>query len=353
VDRTSEDYPVLISPGQANLKVNASIEETLRYSQKVIDVINLDSKRFESINFEKLVQDVGQDYPALTQIASVFQDGYLFSSVGNLFNLTDGQPIITFSKLIEKGPFIPQIKDLLSILSKELGWPVDIEFACDGDVHKIYLLQCRPQSVIEDHNQMELPDNIDEKDILFTANRFVNSAIVKGIKYIVYVDPEKYNAVESYEELVQIGKVIGQLNNRLPKQAFILIGPGRWGSRGDIKLGVKVNYSDINNTAMLIEVARKKGNYVPDVSFGTHFFQDLVEASIRYLPLYPDEEGNIFNEPFLNDSSNILRKILPDVKEMDDVIKVISLSKLDEKLSLSVFMDGEKEKAIAFLSTEV
>jgi pyruvate, water dikinase len=353
VDRTSEDYPVLISPGQANLKVNASIEETLRYSQKVIDVINLDSKRFESINFEKLVQDVGQDYPALTQIASVFQDGYLFSSVGNLFNLTDGQPIITFSKLIEKGPFIPQIKDLLRVLSTELGWPVDIEFACDGDVHKIYLLQCRPQSIIDDHLQMELPSNIEEKDILFTANRFVNSAIVKGIKYIVYVDPEKYNAVESYEELVKIGKVIGQLNNRLPKQAFILVGPGRWGSRGDIKLGVRVNYSDINNTAMLIEVARKKGNYVPDVSFGTHFFQDLVEASIRYLPLYPDEEGNIFNETFLNDSSNVLKKILPDVKDMDEVIKVISLSKLDEKLSLSVFMDGEKEKAIAFFSTEI
>ena len=77
------------------------------------------------------------------------------------------------------------------------------------------------------------------------------------------------------------------------------MGPGRWGSRGDIKLGVNVTYSDINNTAVLIEIARKKGNYVPDLSFGTHFFQDLVEASIRYLPLYPDEKGIIFNEEFL------------------------------------------------------
>ena len=67
------------------------------------------------------------------------------------------------------------------------------------------------------------------------------------------------------------------------------MGPGRWGSRGDIKLGVRVTYSDINNAAMIIEVARKKGNYVPDVSFGTHFFQDLVESGIRYLPLYPDD----------------------------------------------------------------
>ena len=79
------------------------------------------------------------------------------------------------------------------------------------------------------------------------------------------------------------------------------MGPGRWGSRGDIKLGVSVTYSDINNTAVLIEIARQKGNYVPDLSFGTHFFQDLVEADIRYLPLYPDDARVVFNEAFFRD----------------------------------------------------
>jgi pyruvate, water dikinase len=242
---------------------------------------------------------------------------------------------------------------MLEILSKTLGWPVDIEFACDGDIHKIYLLQCRPQSILDEKIDMIYPENIPEKDIIFTAHRFVSNAIVKDIKYIVYIDPAKYNAVESYEELVRIGKIVGQLNNRLPRQRFILIGPGRWGSRGDIKLGVRVNYSDINNTAMLIEVARKKGNYVPEVSFGTHFFQDLVEASIKYLPLYPDDQESIFNEEFLDSSPNMLRKILPEVKGFDEIIKVISIPKIGDSVSLSVFMDGEKERAVAFLSREV
>ena len=76
------------------------------------------------------------------------------------------------------------------------------------------------------------------------------------------------------------------------------MGPGRWGSRGDITLGVRVTYAGISNTAMLIEIARRKGSYVPDLSFGTHFFQDLVEARIRYLALYPDEDGILFNEDF-------------------------------------------------------
>ncbi len=353
VDRTIDDYPVLVSPGQPNLKVNASVDEILRYTQKNVDVINMDSKRFETVEFDKLIEELGQDYPALTQVASVYQDGYLFSSIGNLFNLTEGQAVVTFAKLIEKGPFVHQIKDMLEILSKTLGWPVDIEFACDGDIHKIYLLQCRPQSILDEKIDMIYPENIPEKDIIFTAHRFVSNAIVKDIKYIVYIDPAKYNAVESYEELVRIGKIVGQLNNRLPRQRFILIGPGRWGSRGDIKLGVRVNYSDINNTAMLIEVARKKGNYVPEVSFGTHFFQDLVEASIKYLPLYPDDQESIFNEEFLDSSPNMLRKILPEVKGFDEIIKVISISKIGDSVSLSVFMDGEKERAVAFLSREV
>ena len=61
------------------------------------------------------------------------------------------------------------------------------------------------------------------------------------------------------------------------------MGPGRWGSRGDIKLGVSVTYSEINNTAMLIEIARKQKSYVPELSFGTHFFHNLTSLQIGYM----------------------------------------------------------------------
>ena len=98
------------------------------------------------------------------------------------------------------------------------------------------------------------------------------------------------------------------------------MGPGRWGSRGDIKLGVPVTYSDINNSAMLIEVARQKGNYLPDLSFGTHFFQDLVEASIRYLPLYPDDPKTAFQEDFLRGSHSVLEELLPEFAHLSDTL---------------------------------
>jgi hypothetical protein len=128
------------------------------------------------------------------------------------------------------------------------------------------------------------------------------------------------------------------------------MGPGRWGSRGDIKLGVNVTYSDINNTAVLIEVARKKGNYVPDLSFGTHFFQDLVEASIRYLPLYPDENGIIFNEEFLLKSPNTLFQLLPAYSNLSDIIHVIEIPEATDGLVLRVLMNADIDMAVGILS---
>ena len=143
---------------------------------------------------------------------------------------------------------------------------------------------------------------------------------------------------------------MGRLNKLLPKRQFILMGPGRWGSRGDVKLGVSVGYSDINNTAVLIEIARKRGGYVPDLSFGTHFFQDLVEASIRYLPLFPDDPDILFGEPFLRTAPNVLAELAPEFADLAGVVRVIDVPRATNGLVLRVVMDAEADRAVGFLS---
>jgi predicted nucleotidyltransferase len=102
---------------------------------------------------------------------------------------------------------------------------------------------------------------------------------------------------------------------------------------------------------MLIEIARVKGGYVPELSFGTHFFQDLVEANIHYLPLYPDEGGSIFNSRFIEMAYNMIGDLIPDVKgKMAEVVKVIRTADLSSGGSLSVIMDGDKGEAFAYLT---
>ena len=110
-----------------------------------------------------------------------------------------------------------------------------------------------------------------------------------------------------------------------------------------------MTYADISQTALLVEIARQKGTYLPDVSFGTHFFNDLVEAGIQYLPLYPDDAGVVWNEDFLNGSENSLSEIAPDYADMAEVVRVIHVPAVTDGKLLQVIMDAEDDKAFAYL----
>ncbi|MCU0662489.1 MAG: nucleotidyltransferase domain-containing protein [Myxococcota bacterium] len=348
VDRLTDDYPVLVAPGQPTLRVNVSPDEVERYSPKFADVINLEANRFETLDVTALIQQAGTSYPGVRDVVSLMRDGLLQRPMGLATDYAEETPVVTFEGLVSRTPFIKQIAAIQKTLAGALGTPVDIEFASDGE--KLYLLQCRPQSSASEDAAAIIPPRVPAADVLFSANKFVSNGHVPDITHVVYVDPDRYNELRSYEELVAVGNAVSRLNQMLPKRQFILVGPGRWGSRGDIKLGVRVTYSDINNTAMLVEVARKKGSYVPDLSFGTHFFQDLVEARIRYLPLYPDEPGIQFNEQFLLASPNILAQLLPEFEHLEYVVHVLDIRQLSSGRILRVLMNAEEDKALAFLS---
>ncbi len=349
VDRVSDDYPILIAPGQPGLRANVSINDIVRYSPQKADVLNLESHEFETINLSTLFKENGDDYPYINRVVSVFEHNNLRIPMGINTNYANEDLIVTFEGLINNSGFIPLIQRILKELQGALATPVDIEFASNGN--ELFLLQCRPQSYSKYDAPTPIPENIPKDDILFSANRYISNGFVPDITHVVYVDPDKYNALNDLEDLKQIGNAISKLNIILPKRKFILMGPGRWGSRGDIKLGVPVTYSDINNTAVLIEIARKKGNYLPDLSFGTHFFQDLVEASIRYLPLYPDEDNIYFNESFLLNSPNGLAKLLPEFDKFKDVIHVVNISSVLDGRILKILMNADLEKAVAVFSS--
>ncbi|HHE54295.1 MAG TPA: pyruvate, phosphate dikinase [Caldithrix abyssi] len=347
VDRLSDDYPVLIAPGQPNLRAKVSVEEIVHYSPRKADVINLKTRQFETIEIEKLLKEYGYEYPMLEKIASVYDHG-MIRDIGFNTNLEEVDLAITFNGLLQHSNFVAQTKEILKILQNRLATPVDIEFAHDGE--NFYLLQCRPQSYSSFSAPAKFPQHIPDNNIIFTANKYITNGIVSNIKYIVYVDLNAYSEITDINELKAIGRAVGELNKILPKRQFILMGPGRWGSRGDIKLGVSVTYSDINNTAVLIEIARRKGNYVPDLSFGTHFFQDLVEANIKYLPLYPDNEGIIFKEDFFLKSTNSLNELLPSFANLDKVLHVIDVPAESNGLLFHILMNGEQEKAMGLIA---
>lgn len=345
VDRLADDYPVLVAPGQPGLRVNQSADEIVRYSPKKMDVINLESGSFDTVDVARFLAEHGDRLPLLRQVISLAGPDGVRRPVG-LPDLTREHPIVTFEGLIADSPFMPQMRALLQLLRDKLKTPVDIEIASDGE--HLYLLQCRPQGTAQGGGPVIVPHDLAADRVLFTAKRYVSNGRADALSHVVYVDPEGYARLE-LDRVREVGRAVGRLNRLLPARRFALLGPGRWGSRGDIRLGVPVTYADISNTCILIEVARCQNGYVPDLSFGTHFFQDLVESSIRYLPLYPGDPGTVFNEAFFRDAPNELAELLPELAELAPVLRVIDVGRASRGLLLRVLMSGDTEEAVGYL----
>src|SRR5262249_36892554 len=150
-----------------------------------------------------------------------------------------------------------------------------------------------------------MPTDLAVSDKLFETTRMAPQGQVNQVEYIVYVDPSAYAQMADPIQRKEVARIVGRLNKALEGKHFILIGPGRWGSN-NLNLGVPVTYADIYNTRALVELAVKQQGITPEPSYGTHFFQDLVEAQIYPLAVHPDEPGEFLNWAFLKESTNQL-----------------------------------------------
>ncbi|HPF40408.1 MAG TPA: PEP/pyruvate-binding domain-containing protein [Phycisphaerae bacterium] len=346
VDRVAGESPRLVALGVPTLRHESTNTEIMCNSQREIDVINVERNCLEAISLPDLLAHAGE-FPMLDRCVSIRKERLLVPPMGTYIDEPASNLFITFDKLMSEGIFTDQLRVILRRLEEAYGYPVDVEFAHDGET--LYLLQCRTLSQGTEFEPQPIPENVAQDKTVFTATRFVRSGRLEGVEYIVYVDPRDYDEVGTREDRIEIARVIGRLNNALANKRFILIGPGRWGSN-DMRLGIPVTYADINRSSMLIEVAREREGYVPEVSYGTHFFQDLVEAKILYLPLYPDDSSNQFNEPFLSNAENSLISLVPSAEAYRDIIRVIHVPSVAHGAHVSVFMNGEEDRALAFLS---
>jgi hypothetical protein len=174
---------------------------------------------------------------------------------------------------------------------------------------------------------------------------------VENIRYLVYVDPKAYSQAPSYEAKTELARAIGRLNKRLEDARFVLIGPGRWGS-SDPDLGVKISYADIFNTQALVEIPLLRGGSTAEPSYGTHFFQDLIEQDIYPLSVPVGEEGAELNTEFIRGAPNQLSELSPEDADFADTIHVIDLPATAGGRTMTLVMDDEEEVAIGYLTPQ-
>ena len=346
VDRVGRGYPRMVHLSHPMLRPEAGIEQIMKYSQKEVDVLNLESGLLETVAYTDLLQEIS--HPDLFYAASINKDGHLAPPMFKNETIDPRMTCLTFENLLSKTVFPRLLKKILRNLQKEYKRPVDIEFAWDEN--HLYILQCRSLATGIEAAEVNIPKDLSQKQVIFTNNQVVSSSIIPDIEYIVYVCPKAYGKLPTYEEKLAIGKVVSQLNRAFHDKRFALFGPGRWGSN-DINLGVKVGYEDINHTLVLGEIAFEKEGYTPEVSYGTHFFNDLVEAHIAPIAIFPDNPETTFKEDFFIGTSNQLSLKVPKFTSYESVVHVINVPDSSGGQLLQIYQDNQKQNGVGFVGS--
>jgi hypothetical protein len=351
VDRVANDYCRMVALSHPYLRPEVDAVQIRRYSQRFVDTINLAENEFQTWPVSDLLD---MDFPSARQLVSVDHGDYLQPPMAYDPTLSPHDLVLTFENLLTKTQFVALMKAILKKVSERFDRNVDIEFTADivpnypQPEFRIHLLQCRPQASREGAAAVQVPATVSESDIVFTADHLIPHGRVQRIQHVVFVDPEAYGRIPDETTRLQVARVVGRLNQILETKRFILMGPGRWGS-GNVELGVRVTYADIYNTAMLIEIGLSDGDSAPEASYGTHFFQDLVEARIFPLALFPGQGETVLNWRFLRESGNALANLLPEDAPYARYVRVIDVPAAAQGRFLEVLMDGEHNQAMAYL----
>lgn len=347
VNRVENDYPRTVALDNPQYRPHASLEEARRFSQHDLDVLNIENNALETISFLETANE------GLNIKLDLFctKDQETTQKLRELGHYDREAWILTFDNLLARSSLTGVMHRMLKKLEEIYDYPVETEFTVNftqANAYKINLLQCRPVQTKGQAQRVKMPTDIKYDSIFISLEgNFMGGSVVQNISRIIFVDPLAYSELPISDKY-SIARLIGKLNRLIKNREAtptMLLGPGRWGTTTP-SLGVPVRFSEINNVSFLGEIAYTDGNLMPELSFGTHFFQDLVETNIFYLALFPDNPEVIFHRSVLDRFKNSIESLEPDSSKYRDVIKVYETT--DE--GLRIMADIVSQKLICFVS---
>jgi pyruvate, water dikinase len=349
VDRSDDDYTRLVA---LNAPEQFPGDTTDKSAQKKVDVLDLSANQLVSQDFCDVARhSINLPIEKFASRDRKIEQFALDRGLKDIFPWT-----LTFDELLKETDFVKDMREMLQILQDAYNYPVDIEFAAnflpDGS-YKINLLQCRPLQVGSGVDQAEPPAGISNEDIVMqTSESIIGQSRLGSVERLIYVVPEVY-AQLSNREKYSIARSVGNIVHADTSGGLtvMLLGPGRWGTTTP-SLGVPVSFAEINRVSVLCEIIAGHDGLVPDVSLGTHFFNDIVESDMLYLGMYMKHEGSFLNEDFLLKTPNKLREIVPSIPETQlDAIKVIDIDDLPGGVQLKLNANTLKQRAVCYLET--
>lgn len=324
--RFSPKYPTL---------ENFSIKSLLKNSQVQFYAVRLDDKDLNLLEGESaglIKMDIleAEKHGTLKHCASVYDvnNDQLYSGMHR-----EGPKILNFANILKHNyiPLARALELILDIVKEAMGAPVEIEFAVNLDKDKegkskLYILQIKP--LIGNTEDFSInPENIDKEALLLYTEHGMGNGKVEDIYDVIYADIHNFDKSKTNEMV----KEISYLNQKMREQnrKYILIGPGRWGTR-DPWIGIPVSWHQISMAKIIVETSLD--TFPLDASSGSHFFHNVTAADVGYFSVQPNEG-----------TGNINWKKLESFKPIE---QTTYFKHLRFEKSLCVKMDGKKRLAI-------
>jgi hypothetical protein len=299
------------------------------------DSFNLVKRSVKDADSDGVLKYISSTYDPEDQI---IRDGYY----------PGGRKILSFANILQHDmlPLSDTLNLLLEAGQKEMGRPVEIEFAVDikadcRDKGAFYMLQIRP---IVDRKEMidEDLELIDRGNTILFSKSVLGHGIIDNVHHLLYVKASAFNSSNNQQIAYEIEKINRQFTGK--DESYVLAGPGRWGS-SDIWLGIPVKWPHISNARVIVEYSLAK--YPVDPSQGTHFFQNLTSCGAGYFTVNPTNR-DVFDEDFLNTQPAAEETQYLRLVRFDNPIVI----KMDGKKSVGVVMKPESRTATSMPKNE-
>jgi hypothetical protein len=275
------------SPAYPDLRI-ISTKDLVKSSQVKFYAVDLDKTELnlkEGVNMglQKLDIDVAEKHGNLKHCASVYNpDNDQLEPGIEAY----GPRVVDFANILkyEYIPLAKTIREILDVVKEALGSEVEIEWAVDLNKDKdqlasFYLLQIKPLVFHEDDYNIE-EDKLEEDKLVLFSDKSMGNGTIDNISDVIFVDKDKFDNNKTMDMTYEIER----LNNKMFEEGrkYILVGPGRWGTR-DKFIGIPVVWSQISNAKVIVEVGLK--DFPLDASLGSHFFHNVTSMNVGYLSL--------------------------------------------------------------------
>ncbi len=343
VDRTEGSYPRLVNLDKPKATTSRTCTEKHRYSQRKLELMNRTSRKLEQVDPDTVKPFLPNYLKRL-----LFEHDYDAERMYRERGQTRDIEFVSCQGIVENADLMEQMRRMLDAIQKEYEYPVDTEFTVnlseDGD-YVINLLQCRPLQVYQDSEEMHLPEIADSDRVLFECRgSSMGLSRFEKLDLIVVVDPVKYYNMP-YNEKHKVAKKVGSINwaMRGKDKKMLLMTPGRIGTSSP-ELGVPTAFSDISEYSAICEISYSQAGYNPELSYGSHFFQDLVEAGILYNAIFENEKTIRYNPDLLKNLDSRFCVFDHKMEEIKDVVQIYDVSELD----IMLCNDMKKERIICY-----